>query len=58
MYYRCNFTNSSTSVWALQVKNVLGSPNSEGYEYNYKTKSIKKSQWSSVIPVLSYKIEF
>lgn len=47
-----------SSVWALQVKNVLGTPMDEGSFYNYRTKNIEKSSSVVVIPVLSYKVEF
>ena len=55
--YRINKEKHS-SVWALQVKNVLGSPNREGYEYNYKTDKIEALEMPIVIPVISYKVEF
>jgi hypothetical protein len=47
-----------SSVWALQVKNVLGSKNYEGYSYFYKTQTIENKGYTVIIPVLSYKIEF
>jgi len=49
-----------SSVWALQLKNVLSAPIYEGYDYNYKTQRVEmfKSQGSTVIPSLSYKLEF
>lgn len=47
-----------SGVWALQVKNVLGSPMDDGYAYNYKTNSIESSKSVIVLPVLSYKVEF
>ena len=36
--YRINKPGHS-SVWALQIKNVLGSKNYEGYSYFYKTQN-------------------
>ena len=47
-----------SSIWALQVKNVLGAPLNEGYFYNYKTKQIEEDQNVVFIPVVSYKVEF
>ena len=55
--YRINKSHHS-SVWALQVKNVLGSPMYEGYSYYYKTGTIENNGVVIVLPILSYKIEF
>lgn len=55
--YRINKSRYS-GVWALQMKNVLGSPIYEDYEYNYKTDKIQESKSVIVLPVLSYKVEF
>lgn len=55
--YRRNKKRYS-GVWALQIKNVLGSPNYEGFEYNLKTHTIEKDETVVIVPVLSYKIEF
>jgi len=55
--YRINKTKHS-SVWALQVKNILGSRNYEGYSYYYKTGTIENKGYVVILPVLSYKIEF
>jgi hypothetical protein len=55
--YRTNKRKHS-SIWALQIKNALGSPMYEGYDYYYKTASIKSAQVVIILPVLSYKIEF
>ena len=55
--YRVNKKRYS-GVWALQVKNALGIPVSEGYWYSYRTNTIKKSEYTVVVPVLSYKVEF
>jgi hypothetical protein len=55
--YRKNKPKHS-SVWALQVKNVLGSRNYEGYSYNYKTQTIDNTGYVVILPVLSYKMEF
>jgi len=55
--YRINKQNHSSS-WALLLKNALGSPMYEGYDYNYKTKNIERSETVIILPTLSYKIEF
>jgi hypothetical protein len=55
--YRTNKKRHS-SVWALQIKNALGSPMYSGYDYNYKTAKIENSKVVVILPVLSYKIEF
>ncbi|MGE0078406.1 MAG: carboxypeptidase-like regulatory domain-containing protein [Bacteroidales bacterium] len=55
--YRSNKSRYS-GVWALQVKNILGAPMQQGYDYNYRTKKIEKSESVMILPVLSYKVEF
>jgi hypothetical protein len=55
--YRMNRKRFS-GVWALQIKNALGTPNFDGMKYNLKTNRIEKDEISVVLPVLSYKIEF
>ncbi|RPH26076.1 MAG: TonB-dependent receptor [Bacteroidales bacterium] len=55
--YRANKKRYS-GVWALQIKNVLGSPMDDGYSYNYRTKKIESDQTVIILPVLSYKVEF
>jgi len=57
MTYRINKPGHS-SVWALQIKNVLGSRNYDGYSFNYKTQNIENPGYVVILPVLSYKIEF
>lgn len=47
-----------SGIWALQIKNVLGSPLYSGYQYNYKTANIENSKVVIMLPILSYKIEF
>jgi hypothetical protein len=47
-----------SSEWSLQIKNVLGTPFYNGYEYYYKTNSISNHKEVQVFPNLSYKIEF
>ena len=55
--YRINKVKHS-SVWALQIKNALGSKNYEGYAYYYKTGAIENNGYVVILPILSYKIEF
>ena len=55
--YRINKQGHS-SIWALQVKNILGSPMYDGYAYYYKTGKISNDKIVVILPVLSYKIEF
>jgi hypothetical protein len=55
--YRINKLHHS-SIWALQVKNALGSPMYSGYNYYYKTGTVENKGVVVVLPVLSYKIEF
>ena len=55
--YRANKKRYS-GVWALQIKNVLGSPLDEGYSYYYKKNKVEASKSVVVLPVLSYKVEF
>ncbi|MEQ9288539.1 MAG: carboxypeptidase-like regulatory domain-containing protein [Cyclobacteriaceae bacterium] len=47
-----------SSIWSLQIKNLLGSPDFDGYLYNYKQQTMVKQESAIVIPNLSYKIEF
>jgi hypothetical protein len=55
--YRVNRSRHS-SIWALQVKNLLGASTAEGYNYNYKTQSVTLDKSVVVIPSISYTIEF
>ncbi len=55
--YRINKPGHS-SVWALQIKNVLGAINYDGFAYYYKTGMIENRGYVVILPVLSYKIEF
>lgn len=55
--YRMNKKHHS-SVWALQLKNALGSKDDYGDIYNLKTNKIEKIEAVVILPVLSYKIEF
>jgi hypothetical protein len=55
--YRINREKHS-GVWALQLKNALGTPENSGDFYNLRTNKIEKSTAKVILPVLSYKIEF
>lgn len=55
--YRINKKNHS-SIWALQMKNILGTPQNRGYTYDYEDQRVEMLQDTFVIPSLSYKIEF
>ena len=55
--YRKNKTKYS-SVWSLQVLNVLGSSEYYGQYYDKKTNSIKAGEDAIIFPNLSYKIQF
>ncbi len=55
--YRKNKRNFST-VWSLQVKNLLGYEDFDGYNYNFSEMAVEESRSIVMIPNLSYKIEF
>ncbi|MCE5175663.1 MAG: TonB-dependent receptor [Bacteroidales bacterium] len=55
--YRINKKRHSSLI-SLQIKNLLNSPINEGYEYYIKTKEVKQSTISAIVPSISYKIEF
>ncbi|MEO9801711.1 MAG: carboxypeptidase-like regulatory domain-containing protein [Reichenbachiella sp.] len=55
--YRKNRPKYSTVI-ALEMKNMLGSADYEGYEYNYKQNAMIETTSAISIPNLSYKIEF
>ncbi|TVQ13960.1 MAG: TonB-dependent receptor [Balneolaceae bacterium] len=55
--YRINYRSYST-VLALQIKNLLGAPIYEGYNYNYTTGTVQLDTNVAIIPGLSYKVEF
>jgi len=55
--YRVNRSRHS-SIWALQVKNLLGESTAEGYNYNYKTQIVVLDESVVVVPSISYTIEF
>ena len=47
-----------SSVWAIQVKNVLGMSSNYSYNYYYKTNTVEEQSAKIVIPNVSCKIEF
>jgi len=55
--YRKNKEKYS-SVWALQVLNLLGSKDYYSPDYNLKTNSIEENAVRVIVPIISYKIEF
>ncbi|MCP4459672.1 MAG: TonB-dependent receptor [Cytophagales bacterium] len=55
--YRKNKPNKST-VWALQIKNLLGNEDFDGYGYNYAEGKTEEIRSVVMIPNLTYKIEF
>ncbi|WP_320051692.1 TonB-dependent receptor [uncultured Acetobacteroides sp.] len=55
--YRINRAKYS-SIWCLQLNNMLGEPQNEKYEYNYKKKAFVREQKVFKLPSISYKIEF
>jgi len=57
MSYRINKKKHS-SIWSVQVLNLLGSEENYGYAYNYRTDQIKEEKIAVVVPSVSYKIEF
>ena len=55
--YRIN-KKKHTSIWSLQVINLLGVKEHYGYVYSYKENRIVEDDAVVVVPSLSYKIEF
>jgi len=55
--YRKNRAKYS-SVWSVQIINILGAPSSNFDFYNYKQNKLDVSTTSVIVPNLSYKIEF
>lgn len=55
--YRINKRKHS-SIWSIQVMNLLGSEEYYGYRYNYRTDAIEEDAVTVVVPSISYKIEF
>lgn len=46
------------STWSFKLVNLLFTKNFNGYRYNYKTASVEKEEEVTVVPNISYKIEF
>lgn len=55
--YRIN-KKKHASIWSLQVLNALGSEESYGYRYNYRTDSFEEDAVMVIVPSIAYKIEF
>jgi len=55
--YRINKAHHA-SIWSLQLLNVTGTREFNGYRYNYITNKIEKEQEAIIVPNISYKIEF
>ncbi len=55
--YRINKPGHS-SIWALQIKNLLREAMPEGYNYNYRTQNVQLDKSVVMVPSLSYTIEF
>ncbi len=55
--YRKNKENY-TSIWSLQVLNLLGSKEYHSPDFNFKTNTIDEDAVRVIVPIISYKIEF
>jgi hypothetical protein len=55
--YRINKKHHS-SIWSLQMMNLLLAKENYGLYYNYKTKQVERWEFAVQVPNLSYKIEF
>jgi hypothetical protein len=55
--YRINKKHHS-SIWSLQMMNLLLAKENYGLYYNYKTKQVERWEFAVPVPNLSYKIEF
>ncbi|HNY08001.1 MAG TPA: TonB-dependent receptor [Bacteroidales bacterium] len=55
--YRINKAHHA-SIWSLQLLNVTGTKEFNGYRYNYIANKIEKEQEAIIVPNISYKIEF
>ncbi len=55
--YRINKKRHS-SVWSLQLANLLLAKENYGLFYNYKTKQVERWEFAVPVPNFSYKIEF
>ncbi|MDH5366096.1 MAG: carboxypeptidase-like regulatory domain-containing protein [Cyclobacteriaceae bacterium] len=50
--------NKTATIWGLQVKNVLGSKEFQGHQYNFRTNQVDELNVAAVIPNLYFKVEF
>ncbi len=48
----------SSRVWAIQIKNLLGAEQFNGYQYNFRRGAVEEDKSVIMIPNISYKIEF
>ena len=55
--YRINKKRHS-SVWSLQMVNMLLAKENYGLYYNYKSQQVERFEFAVPVPNLSYKIEF
>lgn len=55
--YRINHQKSS-SLFSINIKNLVGTPVYEGIDYNFKTNKVQITKSTYILPVISYKIEF
>lgn len=55
--YRINKSKKSQEI-ALKIVNLTGQPDYRGFKYNYIDNSVDKDKSSTIIPNLTYKIEF
>ena len=55
--YRINKKKHS-SIWSLQMVNLLMAKENYGLYYNYKTEKVERFEFSVLVPNISYKIEF
>ena len=55
--YRINKKHRS-SIWSLQIMNLLLAKENYGLYYNYKTKQVERFEFAVLAPNISYKIEF
>lgn len=57
VYFRKNALNFS-SVFSLDIQNVIDRKNILAYEYDDKTQSLKGIEGMGLIPIINYRIEF
>jgi hypothetical protein len=55
--YRINKKNHS-SIWSLQMVNLLMAKENYGLYYNYRTKQVERFEFAVPVPNISYKLEF